>query len=453
MLSHMEASVISAPSAYDRLRLDDAQLTALLASGRSRRELQAVFGRQEYLLLAGLAQRAVRAKARQHAPVYLLPGIMGTQLGLARPAPLPADLLWIDPQDIIAGGLTGLRLFASAPATPATPATPELVTLGAIPYSYLALQLRLRAAGFTIIMHQYDWRRSLRQLAAEFAARVRADGAPAIMVVAHSMGGLVARASLCLPGMDCVQRVISLGVPHGGSFGAVQALRGTYPVVRRLAALDRRHDAETLSSEVFGSFPSLYQMLPPRAADAATDLHEAADWPAAGPRPDLELLREARGFFAGLPPIDPRHCAIVGMAQRTVTGISVVADDFHYQISSAGDGTVPLASALLPGLGNYRLRCEHSALPRSVTVARALCELLLGGHTRSLNPLAATGALARGTAPPLHTVSDLQLRSNWSDKVDWQRYTPGERRTYLNCLNQPPPQYAARRNGRKPERA
>ena len=441
MLSHMEASVISPPSAYDRLRLDDAQLTALLASGRSRRELQAVFGRQEYLLLAGLAQRAVRAKLRQYLPVYLLPGIMGTQLGLARPAPLPADLLWIDPQDIIAGGLTGLRLGA-----------PELVTLGAIPYSYLALQLRLRAAGFTIIMHQYDWRRSLSQLAEEFAARVRAEGAPAIMVVAHSMGGLVARASLALPGMDCVRRLISLGVPHGGSFGAVQALRGTYPVVRRLAALDRLHDAETLASEVFGTFPSLYQMLPPRAAGARTDLHAAADWPVAGPRPDPELLRRARGFFAALPPLDPRHCAIVGTAQRTVTGIDVVADDFRYQISTAGDGTVPLNSALLPGFDNYRLRCEHSALPRSVTVARALCELLLGGQTRILSPVASlaavTGAASVGAAPRLYAVSDQQLRSNWSHKVDWQRYTPGERRNYLNCLNQPPPQYAARRTGR-----
>ena len=443
MLSHMEASVISPPSAYDQLRLDDAQLTALLTSGRSRRELQAVFGRQEYLLLAGLAQRAVRARPRQHPPVYLLPGIMGTQLGLARPAPLPADLLWIDPQDIIAGGLTGLRLGAS---TPAAPAPPELVTLGAIPYSYLALQLRLRAAGFTIVMHQYDWRRSLNQLAVEFAARVRADGATAIMIVAHSMGGLVARASLALPGMECVQQLISLGVPHRGSFGAVQALRGTYPVVRRLAALDRLHDAETLAAEVFGSFPSLYQMLPPRAADAGTDLHAAADWPATGPRPDPQLLREARGFFAGLPPIDARHCAIVGTAQRTVTGIDVSADDFRYQISAAGDGTVPLASALLPGVDNYRLRCEHSALPRSVTVARALRELLSGGHTQLLGRAAAAVA-----APRSHTVSDQQLRGNWNDKIDWQRYTPAERRDYLDSLNQPPPQYAApraRRAGR-----
>ena len=420
------------------MRLDDAQLCALLASGRSRRALQAVFGRQEYQLLAGLAQRAARARVRHQAPVYLLPGIMGTQLGLPRAAPEAADLVWIDPQDIIAGRLTLLRL-----GTPAADAT-GLVTLGAIPYTYLALQLRLRAAGFSVVMHQYDWRRNLTALAADFAARVRMDDAPANMIVAHSMGGLIARASLALPGMDRVQRVISLGVPHTGSYGAVQALRGTYPVVRRLAALDRQHDAETLASQVFCSFPSLYQMLPPPGAGTSPDLHAAANWPFAGPRPDLALLQQARGFFAALPPTDARHCAIVGIGQRTVTGISSSSEDFYYQVSSAGDGTVALASARLEGLPNYQVRCEHSALPRSVTVARALHELLGSGRTRTLKASAASGA-PPGLAARQSTVSDRQLRGNWNDKVDWQHCTPAERREYLNRLNQPPPQYAARR--------
>jgi pimeloyl-ACP methyl ester carboxylesterase len=423
------------PSAYDRLRFDDAQLCTLLATGGSRRELQAVFGRPEYQLLVALAQRAARATRSSCPPVYVLPGIMGTQLGTARTAPLPADLLWIDPQDIIAGRLTQLRYGD------------PLVTLGAIPYTYLALQLRLQAAGFRVIMHEYDWRRSLVDLAAEFAARVRADGAQAIMIVAHSMGGLLARASLSLPGMERVQRLIALGVPHGGSFGAVQALRGTYPVVRRLAALDRLHDAETLAAQTFCSFPSLYQMLPPSSAGALPDLHDAASWPDSGPRPDPALLQIARGFIASLPPVDDRHCAIVGVGQRTVTRISVASDDLHYQISDAGDGTVPLDSARLDGCRNYQVRCEHSELPRSATVARALRELLSSGRTGALSPSAVDPAAARR---PLRvsTVSDRQLRENWREKIDWQRCTPAARREYLNRLNQPPPQYAAPRSRR-----
>ena len=442
MLSHMEASVISPPSVYDRMRLDDAQLCTLLASGRSHRALQAVFGRPEYLLLAQLAQLAARAKPRHPAPVYLLPGIMGTQLGLARTSPEAADLLWIDPQDIIGGRLELMRLHTVA--TPGDAA--ELITLGAIPYTYLALQLRLQAVGYRVLMHQYDWRRSLTVLAREFAARVLADDAPQVMIVAHSMGGLVAHASLALPGMERVQRMVSLGVPHGGSYGALQALRGTYPVVRRLAALDQRHDAETLAAQVFGSFPSLYELLPPAAA-TAPDLHLAANWPLSGPRPNLELLQNSRDFFAGLPASDERHCAIVGRGQRTVTSIRCDSEDFHYQVCSAGDGTVAFDSARLEGRSNYQLRCEHSALPRSPTVARAIHELLSSGHTRTLQAVAAGGTPADRPAS-ITTVGDRQLRSNWSDKVDWLHYTPVERREYLNRLNQAPPQYAARRPNR-----
>ncbi len=427
-------------SAYDRLRLDDAQLCALLTAGRSRRELQAVFGPGDYALLTALAQRAARTKARPGAPVYLLPGIMGTQLGLARTAPLPPDLLWIDPQDIIAGRLRHLRLGDGATA----PDRDQLVTLGAIPYTYLALQLRLRAAGFTVIMHQYDWRRSLVDLAAQFAARVRADGAGTVMIVAHSMGGLIARAAMALPGMQGVQRLIALGVPQCGSFGAVQALRGTYPVVRRLAALDRLHDAETLATQIFGSLPSLYQLLPPQGDGAQPDLHDPQAWPHTGPRPDATLLQRARGFIASLPPPDSRYCAIAGTRQRTITSVRVAEDDFHYTIGDAGDGSVPLESAALAGCANYYLRCEHSALPRSASVARALRDLLLTGSTATLASVPAASS-AHAVARRQVTVSDQLLRSTWTGKTDWPKLTPAARREYLNQLNQPPPHYAAPR--------
>lgn len=438
MLSHMEASVISPPSVYDRMRLDDAQLCALLASGRSRRALQSVFGRPDYQTLALLAQRAARTRPRHPATVYLLPGIMGTQLGLARAAPEVANLLWIDPQDIIAGQLRLMRLHTAA--TPGDAA--GLITLGAIPYTYLALQLRLQAAGYRVLVHPYDWRRSLTVLAAQFAARVRADSAAQVMIVAHSMGGLLARSSLALPGLEKVQRMISLGVPQLGSYGALQALRGTYPVVRRLAALDRHHDAEMLADEVFGSFPSLYELLPP-ADHGGPDLHQATSWPLAGPRPSPALLQAARSFIGTLPASDERHCAIVGLGQRTVTGVRSNSEDFLYRVSSAGDGTVAFDSARLDGRANYQLRCEHSALPRSATVARAIAELLATGQTRSLQPVTASDAAPRRQAGEI-TVSDRELRSNWNDKIDWSRCTPPERREYLNRLNQAPPQYALR---------
>ena len=414
-------------SIYDRMCHSDAELCALLAQGDARRELTALFGAADYTLLAALARQAQNAPFRHAEPVYILPGIMGTQLGALRPAGAPADLLWLDPQDIIGGALTRLRL----------PATEGLISLGAIPFSYLALQLRLRAGGFNVVVHDYDWRQSLEELATAFAARLRDDAAPGILIVAHSMGGLIARRALQTPGLERVQRLITLGTPHGGSFGAVQAIRGTYPVVRRLAALDRLHDAEFLASQIFSSFPSIHQMLPLPGPGLTDDLFNADNWPHSGPRPDRRLLAAANAFVGGLPHTESRCIAISGTHQRTVTGLRLAVGEFHYQISDAGDGTVPLDRAQLPGSDNYFVRCEHSALPRSASVARAVLELLRHGHTTRL---AATPGPRLGRTV---TVGDAQLRTTWITKIDWAALAPAARRAYLNQLNQPPRQYVS----------
>ena len=425
----MSAELAAGVSIYDRLRRGDEELSELLASGAARRELTAVFGAAEYALLAALARQVQRNQRRHAEPVYILPGIMGTQLGTARPAPAPTDLLWLDPQDIIGGALERLRL----------PSAIGLLPLGAIPFSYLALQLRLRAAGFTVVMHDYDWRTDLRDVARALAARLHADPAPTIAIVAHSMGGLIARGAFDLPGFERVRQLITLGAPHGGSFGAVQAIRGTYPVVRRLAALDQHHDAEFLATRVFSTFPSIHQLLPAHHLSPCTDLFEIGSWPRSGPRPDQELLRHARAFVTTLPASDTRCIAISGTHQRTVVSLRLIDDDFHYEIGDAGDGTVPLASAQLTGCDNYYVRCEHSALPRSVSVARALVELLRHGRTTRL-----AARLGRQLGRQV-TVSDAELRTTWNDKVDWARLGSAAHRDYLNRLNQPPPHYAARR--------
>jgi hypothetical protein len=414
-------------SIYDRLWRTDTEICALLAQGLARRELIAAFGVVEYALLATLARQAQSVPRRYSESVYLLPGIMGSQLGVRRAAGEPAGLLWLDPQDLIGGALARLRL----------PDGGGLSTLGAIPFSYLALQLRLRAAGFAVTVHDYDWRMNLDELATAFAARLRNDEAPAICIIAHSMGGLIARRAMEWPELGRVRRLVTLGTPHGGSFGAVQAIRGTYPVVRRLAALDRTHDADFLAGEVFSTFPSLYQMMPRAGSGFSTDLFDAAHWPQSGPRPNPRLLDAGRAFTTALPASEPRCVAICGTLQRTVTGLRLERDEFQYEVSDAGDGTVPLASAQLAGSHNYFVRCEHSALPRSATVARAVLELLRQGRTTRLASIASTRN-AR-----MVTVSDSQLRTTWNEKIDWTAMTPDERRRYLNQLNQPPPQYAA----------
>ena len=177
---------------------------------------------------------------------------MGSQLGVERAAPLPHDIVWLDPLDIHAGRLSALRLPDRTPVVP----------LGIVMFSYLRLKLYLQSRGFAVEAYDYDWRLPVARLGRQLAARLYARRSTRLALVAHSMGGLVVRAALAQPGTAHVQRAVLLGTPHLGSFAAVQALRGTYAVVRKVARLDARSSAEKLASEVFSSFPSLYDMLP-----------------------------------------------------------------------------------------------------------------------------------------------------------------------------------------------
>jgi pimeloyl-ACP methyl ester carboxylesterase len=356
--------------------------------------------------------------------VYLLPGIMGSQLGRARPRGRPVDLLWLDPSDVVQGRLAELRWGARR----------SLQTLGAIPYTYLPLKLRLRSAGFEVVLYDYDWRDDLRGVAAALAARLRADAAREIALIGHSMGGLLARAAMALAS-ERITRLIGLGTPHEGAMPAVQALRATYPVVCRLAAIDTRHDAEALCREVFHSFTSIYQLLPDRVGKL--DLLDPRCWPRLGVQPDAARLLAARGFRASLATPDERYVSIIGTGQRTVTGLARRGGQFHYEISAAGDGTVAATRATLPGARNYYVRCEHSELPRNERVGAALVDLLRTGRTQRLPQ-----KLVRSRGPVLK-VSDSALRRGLARKIDWHALSPAARRRYLKRLSAAPALYRA----------
>jgi alpha/beta hydrolase fold len=428
-------------SVYDRMCWPEAELERALAGGAHRRELAAYLGGFEYDTLAALARQSVSVRRRRLAAhrrlkIYLLPGILGTQLGRLRAAGEPPDLLWIDPSDIVEGRLAELRLPRARPA-------PALQPLGAIVYSYLALKLRLAAAGFEVVLYDYDWRGDVLASGRALAATLAADGADELALIGHSMGALLARAALAHygSGAERIRRLIGIGAPHGGSIAAVQALRATYPIVGRLAAIDRLHDAETLTRLAFRGFMSLYQLLP--APSASLDLFDPACWPAGGARPDPVLLRAARRFGGQLAGSDARFVSIVGTGQRTVTGIERRGEQFRYQVSSAGDGTVASSCATLPGVRSYCLRCEHSELPRSESVAAALIDLLQRGHTRRLRE----GVIARHGRSSY--VTDAGLRRELYRKIDWYRLSIGERRQYLNRLNAPPAAYRPPKPSRK----
>lgn len=404
---------------YDRLAWTDQQVEHLLASGERRRELVAAFGAELYGELAALARTAQTLNAAAGPRVWLIPGIMGSRLGRSRAAGEADDTLWLDPFDIIAGRLSELRVLAGS----------DVRSLGIMHYSYLKLKLQIAAGGYAVRSFDYDWREGVAPLGMQFAASLRED-ARDCMIVAHSMGGLVVRAALSASGLPRVQRLLLVGTPNNGSWGAAQALRGTYSVVRRLAQLDRVNDADALAANTFRSFQSLHDLLP-GVAGADHRLLTMDAWPTTGLRPDPESLRAAAGVAAALILGDERCICIAGYGEATV--LDARADEqFTYAIGNDGDGTVSLAAAQLAGVRCYFARCSHSMLTRDAVVAAAVIELLRTGFTARLPD---TWRNSRVT----WSVTDAQLRAAPQPRLDWAAMSIDERRIFLDSLNQPLP--------------
>ena len=408
---------------YDKFAWSDTDIEHLLVTGEHERDLAAYFGEHEYRELVALARRAAGVPLTDDAArVFVVPGIMGSQLGLKRQPPLPHDILWLDPIDIGVGRLSSLHLSAGTPIVP----------LGVVLYSYLRLKLNLRASGFAPVLYDYDWRLGVDQLGAALAERIRNEPVDRILIVAHSMGGLVSRAALAQPGMSNVERLVLLGTPNFGSFAPLQALRGTYSVVRKIAGLASRGSPESLAGKIFNTFPSLYHMLPSAQCNGCADLFDPAEWPRSGPRPNRALLRDARDIQSKLVQADERISVIVGVGQETVTAVAKRRDDFVYTITRHGDGTVPAVSAGLPGARNHYTLAAHSDLTRDAIVAMAVADLLHTGKTEHLPSKWKSNSAAQAQ------ISDRQLRRMHTGKVDWAGLEPDERREFLENLNEPP---------------
>jgi pimeloyl-ACP methyl ester carboxylesterase len=273
----------------------------------------------------------------------------------------------------------------------------------------------------------YDWRHGVQELGRRLRARLANEPRP-VHLVGHSMGGLVARAALAGEAAHIIGRIITLGTPHAGSYAPLQALRGVYGTVRRLAQLDPAHSAEALAERVFGGFPSLYDMLP---RHAAPDWLRADSWPDSAPLPRADELDRAAALC--LPDAPDRLYCIAGTGQPTVTAARAESRRLIYRLDAHGDGTVPVASAVLAGHGHRYTTVPHSELPRDADVAAAVADLLESGGTTRLS------MSEPATVPPMPPidVDESELRALFNEKLDWQAMSAEERRAWLDSLNSP----------------
>lgn len=399
-------------------RLHDEDVERLLASGERRRELVALFGEAGYRELSTLARRA--AEVRRRGPtVYVLPGLMGSRIGTR--GRILDDVIWLDLVELAAGHLTRLALPRGA----------RLTALGVMLLNSLKLKLSLQIAGFDARFHAYDWRLSIEVLARELNARIAAEGTKDSLVVGHSLGGVVARVALAGdPGR--IARVVQLGAPNFGSYAPVLALRGVYPTVRKLAALDLHHDAEDFARIVFQTLPSLHELLPEPGRTDGPDLFDTDSWPDDALRPERQRLDEAATARERWPEADPRCLHVVGVRQETIVSVEVRDGEFHYTTAHDGDGTVPLALATIPGALHWYAREKHGGLPNNGRVISAVVDLLRDGTTDRL-----PSAIRRPRRLATEVVTESMLRRVAPHKVRWQDLSPDARRRLLEPVVSP----------------
>jgi pimeloyl-ACP methyl ester carboxylesterase len=409
------ANARSASNADWAFHASDAAVFEALANGRCAASLREYFGAPAYAELSALAAANKKAGKSRGPYVLILPGIMGSKLGGRMPragtrnVSRRSQVLWIDPLQIAAGRLTAMTL----------PSGVALEAMGVLLFSYAKLKLQLGLAGCDADFYCYDWRRGVDELGAQLAARIAADGRPVILV-AHSMGGLVARAAARILPKRLLRKLIMLGTPNHGSYAPVQALRGTYPFVRNMSTLDRKHSAEHLAQNVFCTFPGLYHMLP-RRRPKGIDLFDVRSWPSDGPAPSSRLLAAAAAAYDALAPADSRMVHIVGVNQETVVDLRRSGAGFEYFMDRNGDGTVPLESARLPKLKCLFVDESHADLANNPRVIQAIIDLVRRGRTGVLPQ--------RWRARPevRRRISDAALRALGNRKIDWRHLTPAQR--------------------------
>jgi len=121
--------------------------------------------------------------------------------------------------------------------------------------------LRLEAAGFGPL-HVVDLEPLLADIEThavrieqDLRALFRESGGHAVNIVAHSMGGLVARAALRRVGPGMIERIVTIATPHHGSvlarpFGwqPLRQLCPQSPWLRRLNACQERDTGTTITS-------------------------------------------------------------------------------------------------------------------------------------------------------------------------------------------------------------
>jgi pimeloyl-ACP methyl ester carboxylesterase/tetratricopeptide (TPR) repeat protein len=368
-----------------------ARMVAAMARGEST-------GFQEFEPKVVDIARAIEVRDATPRPtVFMLPGIMGSELGVKQ------DRIWFDIGDLLLGGMEKLAIGVKN-VQPLQPFA-----------RYYGDLLQFLATSHRVIPFAYDWRLDPRTEADRLAARIKEELPAAreqrqpIRILAHSMGGLVARTMiarhpdvwsqmLSIPGA----RLVMLGTPNGGSHSITELLVARSKTLRQLALLDVRNGMRGLL-KVIARFPGVLAMLP---SDPLEDYFDAAVWKGYADQSDggwtqpagadLLAARQVRQVLNDAA-FDPQSMYyIAGHARATLCAMQIDAREkdparrIQFDATNRGDGRVPWESGIPPGLKTWYMDVAHGDLSAAEDGFPAIVDVLAFGNTIRL-----------ATAPPV----------------------------------------------------
>jgi CHAT domain-containing protein/pimeloyl-ACP methyl ester carboxylesterase len=366
---------------YKALMIGYNEAVLELRGGREDSPLRSLYGDAEFeelraLLLAESSNEAETRFWRSGPQVILLPGIMGSHLSKGR------SWIWVNPIGIRKGGMKRLAYPEKSP---------KVEPSGVILMTYLKTRLYLQMKGFRVSYYPYDWRVPLDELGEQFIRHLKSFEDGGVLLAAHSMGGLVARAAMAHDSKTFdakVKRAVMLGTPNQGSFVPLAVYEQKYPLLEWIEWLDPKTDMATLIKKVIATFPGLCNMMPFKGAHFADEIYDPAFWKnhASGLR--AAMLDESATIQRKLAEVhgDDRFRIIAGVNVRTPVKLNKSNEELIFEEDNAGDGTVPLISAELEGNGQtyYADGIGHGDLPHSRAVLPALVDLLRDGSTSRL---------------------------------------------------------------------
>jgi len=269
-----------------------------------------------------------------------------------------------------------------------------------------------------LIAFAYDWRRDLFETARALAAEIdRLDRrGERWLLLAHSMGGLVARLMLeaggPTPWRDRIEALVAFGTPHAGAPATLARLTGALGGT----GLSGAQTAELAADP---RYPGPAQLLPPPGSASvigpgglAIDAYAA---PLGLPAHGLEAARRLHeALDPHKRPETARYLFVAGAGEDTIlrcrrgrAGLSPVREP-------GGDGAVPLWSAARPEVESWVVEAAHGDLFRDRRLAAKLAPILGAPGPRGRAPL-----VARLSIPdePVTAGSLFVVRVNFSRPV------------------------------------